>query len=33
MKFKPILNGIEIILKPDNNTKSIIKEYRRHVFA
>ena len=30
MKFKTILDGIEAILKADNDTKDIIKEYRRY---
>jgi len=32
MKFKPILDGIETILKADDETKHVIKEYRRFIF-
>ena len=30
MKFAPILDGIEAILKADVDTKDVIKEYRRY---
>ena len=32
MKFKQILDAIEAILKVDNDTKDVIKGYRRYVF-
>ncbi len=32
MKFKPVLDGIETILKADADTKDVIKEYRRYVY-
>ena len=31
MKFTAILDGIETILKADNDTKDVIKEYRRFI--
>lgn len=32
MKFKPVLDGIEAILKADAGTKDVIKGYRRYIF-
>ena len=32
MKFKTLLDGIEVILKADADTKDVIKEYRRYVY-
>ena len=32
MKFTSILDGIETILKADNDTKDVIKCYRRYIF-